>query len=244
MNYFVRWTKKHFLNKIESFFLSRSLYFFLFFALFGMKKYLLYFSINVESVSAIYWPMKLICDMICSDSFCKLDSDGDTGFGRLLQVCMRFSWLCFWCWFCGSLVFCGPALWWTASSLWWPQPWPYLWSSASCCSCVQSEHPPPHTWPTTTRVWSAPHLICDTWGQRSCVCLCCTAKPLLEFVLGQSMDPRLGIIDVKHFVMVRVGFIGWVSLRQSCFCVCQMNSHWCLCWSCRPWWMWIISWPL
>ncbi|XP_059389847.1 delta(14)-sterol reductase TM7SF2 [Carassius carassius] len=36
-----------------------------------------------------------------------------------------------------------------------------------------------------------------------------TAKPLLKFVLGQSMDPRLGIIDVKHFVMVRVGFIGW-----------------------------------
>ncbi|XP_052472624.1 delta(14)-sterol reductase TM7SF2 isoform X2 [Carassius gibelio] len=36
-----------------------------------------------------------------------------------------------------------------------------------------------------------------------------TAKRLLKFVLGQSMDPRLGIIDVKHFVMVRVGFIGW-----------------------------------
>ncbi|XP_016430261.1 delta(14)-sterol reductase isoform X1 [Sinocyclocheilus rhinocerous] len=42
-----------------------------------------------------------------------------------------------------------------------------------------------------------------------CVCLCCTAKPLLKFVLGHSMDPRLGLIDVKHFVMVRVGFIGW-----------------------------------
>uniref|UniRef100_A0A8C1Y8I0 Delta(14)-sterol reductase TM7SF2 n=1 Tax=Cyprinus carpio TaxID=7962 RepID=A0A8C1Y8I0_CYPCA len=46
----------------------------------------------------------------------------------------------------------------------------------------------------------------------SCLCLCCTAKPLLEFVLGQSMDPRLGIIDVKHFVMVRVGFIGWAMM--------------------------------
>ncbi|XP_016309277.1 delta(14)-sterol reductase isoform X2 [Sinocyclocheilus anshuiensis] len=36
-----------------------------------------------------------------------------------------------------------------------------------------------------------------------------TAKPLLKFVLGHNMDPRLGLIDVKHFVMVRVGFIGW-----------------------------------
>ncbi|XP_058655476.1 delta(14)-sterol reductase TM7SF2 isoform X1 [Onychostoma macrolepis] len=39
-----------------------------------------------------------------------------------------------------------------------------------------------------------------------------TAKPLLRFVLGQSMDPRLGIIDVKHFVMVRIGFIGWAMM--------------------------------
>uniref|UniRef100_A0A672Q7Q8 Delta(14)-sterol reductase TM7SF2 n=1 Tax=Sinocyclocheilus grahami TaxID=75366 RepID=A0A672Q7Q8_SINGR len=49
----------------------------------------------------------------------------------------------------------------------------------------------------------------QTSSQRSCVCLCCTAKPLLKFVLGHSMDPRLGLIDIKHFVMVRVGFIGW-----------------------------------
>ncbi|XP_058655478.1 delta(14)-sterol reductase TM7SF2 isoform X3 [Onychostoma macrolepis] len=39
-----------------------------------------------------------------------------------------------------------------------------------------------------------------------------SAKPLLRFVLGQSMDPRLGIIDVKHFVMVRIGFIGWAMM--------------------------------
>ncbi|XP_043086358.1 delta(14)-sterol reductase TM7SF2 [Puntigrus tetrazona] len=39
-----------------------------------------------------------------------------------------------------------------------------------------------------------------------------TAQALLRFVLGQSMDPRLGIIDVKHFVMVRIGFIGWAMM--------------------------------
>ncbi|KAG1927767.1 delta(14)-sterol reductase TM7SF2 [Pimephales promelas] len=39
-----------------------------------------------------------------------------------------------------------------------------------------------------------------------------TADPLLKFILGQNMDPRLGIIDVKHFVMVRVGFIGWAMM--------------------------------
>ncbi|XP_055051502.2 delta(14)-sterol reductase TM7SF2 [Misgurnus anguillicaudatus] len=36
-----------------------------------------------------------------------------------------------------------------------------------------------------------------------------TAKPLLNFILGQIMDPRVGDIDVKQFVMVRIGFIGW-----------------------------------
>lgn len=40
-----------------------------------------------------------------------------------------------------------------------------------------------------------------------------TAKPLLQFVLGQKMDPRLGLIDVKHFVMVRIGFIGWAVMN-------------------------------
>ncbi|XDV33320.1 hypothetical protein PO909_003758 [Leuciscus waleckii] len=39
-----------------------------------------------------------------------------------------------------------------------------------------------------------------------------TADPLLRFILGQNMDPRLGIIDVKHFLMVRIGFIGWAMM--------------------------------
>ncbi|KAA0701634.1 Delta(14)-sterol reductase [Triplophysa tibetana] len=36
-----------------------------------------------------------------------------------------------------------------------------------------------------------------------------TAKPMLSFVLGHIMDPCVGDIDVKQFVMVRIGFIGW-----------------------------------
>ncbi|XP_067308004.1 delta(14)-sterol reductase TM7SF2 [Pseudorasbora parva] len=39
-----------------------------------------------------------------------------------------------------------------------------------------------------------------------------TASPLLKFILGQNMDPHVGIIDVKHFVMVRIGFIGWAMM--------------------------------
>uniref|UniRef100_A0A3B4EAD0 Delta(14)-sterol reductase TM7SF2 n=1 Tax=Pygocentrus nattereri TaxID=42514 RepID=A0A3B4EAD0_PYGNA len=34
---------------------------------------------------------------------------------------------------------------------------------------------------------------------------------LLDFALGRELDPRVGIIDVKQFAMVRIGFIGWVS---------------------------------
>ncbi|ROL54722.1 Delta(14)-sterol reductase [Anabarilius grahami] len=52
-----------------------------------------------------------------------------------------------------------------------------------------------------------------------------TADPLLRFVLGQKMDPRLGIIDVKHFVMVRIGFIGWAMMDLNYLLTAiEMNS--------------------
>ncbi|KAI4889880.1 hypothetical protein NFI96_029458 [Prochilodus magdalenae] len=38
---------------------------------------------------------------------------------------------------------------------------------------------------------------------------------LLDFALGREMDPRVGIIDVKQFAMVRIGFIGWDSVLDT-----------------------------
>ncbi|XP_051963648.1 delta(14)-sterol reductase TM7SF2 [Xyrauchen texanus] len=52
-----------------------------------------------------------------------------------------------------------------------------------------------------------------------------TAKPLLNFALGQNLDPRLGEIDVKQFVMVRIGFIGWALMDLNyLLSAVEMNS--------------------
>ncbi|XP_030632568.1 delta(14)-sterol reductase TM7SF2 [Chanos chanos] len=41
------------------------------------------------------------------------------------------------------------------------------------------------------------------------------ATLLVEFALGREVDPRLGRIDLKHFAMVRIGFIGWAMVDLS-----------------------------
>ncbi|XP_050985970.1 delta(14)-sterol reductase TM7SF2 [Labeo rohita] len=55
-----------------------------------------------------------------------------------------------------------------------------------------------------------------------------TAKPLLKFALGQSMDPHLGIIDIKHFVMVRIGFIGWAMMDLNYLLTSVEMKNWSL----------------
>ncbi|KAG7470766.1 hypothetical protein MATL_G00117270 [Megalops atlanticus] len=39
---------------------------------------------------------------------------------------------------------------------------------------------------------------------------------LQEFALGRIMDPSVGIIDLKQFCMVRIGFIGWAQVDLCC----------------------------
>ncbi|KAL0175290.1 hypothetical protein M9458_031258, partial [Cirrhinus mrigala] len=55
-----------------------------------------------------------------------------------------------------------------------------------------------------------------------------TAKRLLKFALGESMDPRLGIIDIKHFVMVRIGFIGWAMMDLNYLLTAVEMKNWSL----------------
>ncbi|XP_036411780.1 delta(14)-sterol reductase TM7SF2 [Colossoma macropomum] len=47
---------------------------------------------------------------------------------------------------------------------------------------------------------------------------------LLDFALGREVDPRVGIIDLKQFAMVRIGFIGW-GLMDVCYLLTAVESE-------------------
>ncbi|XP_066559935.1 delta(14)-sterol reductase TM7SF2 isoform X2 [Amia ocellicauda] len=47
---------------------------------------------------------------------------------------------------------------------------------------------------------------------------------LQEFALGRVADPRVGRIDMKQFVMVRIGFMGWAVVDLS-FLLTEIEKH-------------------